>query len=161
MEDPKSEEQICLQNGAVEETSVQNNFEKGFFRKFYNIKCFVFIFGVAGCLMGASSAYFNGIVTTLEKRFKISSQNIGIIMSAVDIVNVLGSWLISFYGGRQHRPRLLALGLILLMLYNGLVVLPHFIYGPGNTDLSNSSMILNNMSCGNKGKNIILDFYLF
>lgn len=138
MEDHKPEEDLFLQ----EDIPVQ----KTYFQKLLNIKLFVFFYAIAGCLFAASSSYFNGIVTTLEKHFRIPSRNIGIIMSAIDIVNVFGSWFISYYGGKQHRPRLMAIGLILLAIYNALIILPHIIYGSGNLN-GISAMNENTMTC--------------
>ncbi|KAL5284966.1 hypothetical protein ACFFRR_006968 [Megaselia abdita] len=145
MEEHKADEELFLQNQPIQETFSQES-KPHFLQKLVNIKFFVFFYAIAGCFFAASNSYFNGIVTTLEKRFKIPSRNVGIIMSAVDIVNVFGSWFISYYGGRQHRPRLMAVGLILLAAYNSLVILPHLIYGPGNVDSVRKHE--NTMICG-------------
>lgn len=148
MEDHKPEEELFLENLPVERLAPVRT---SYLQKLVNIKVFVFFYAIAGCLFAASSSYFNGIVTTLEKHFKIPSRNVGVIMSAIDIVNVFGSWLISYYGGRQHRPRLMAIGLILLAVYNALVILPHIIYGANNLS-NNSPTNENTMTCGVEGK---------
>lgn len=50
-----------------------------------NKKAYVFLYGVLGCIFSASYAYFNGTITTLEKRFKIPSKTTGEF--PVDILN--------------------------------------------------------------------------
>lgn len=46
-------------------------------QKFANKKAYVFLYGVLGCIFSASYAYFNGTITTIEKRFKIPSKTMG------------------------------------------------------------------------------------
>lgn len=46
-------------------------------QKFANKKAYVFLYGLLGCTFSASYAYFNGTITTLEKRFKIPSRTTG------------------------------------------------------------------------------------
>lgn len=36
-----------------------------------NKKTYVFLYGIIGCVFSATYAYFNGTITTLEKRYKI------------------------------------------------------------------------------------------
>lgn len=46
-------------------------------QKFANKKAYVILYGLLGCIFSASFAYFNGTITTLEKRFKIPSRTTG------------------------------------------------------------------------------------
>ena len=46
-------------------------------QRFANKKAYVFLYGVLGCIFSASYAYFNGTITTIEKRFKIPSKTTG------------------------------------------------------------------------------------
>lgn len=46
-------------------------------QRFANKKVYVFLYGVLGCMFSASYAYFNGTITTIEKRFKIPSKTTG------------------------------------------------------------------------------------
>lgn len=45
--------------------------------RFANKKAFVIFYGLVGCIYTATYAYFNGTITTLEKRFKIPSKTSG------------------------------------------------------------------------------------
>lgn len=46
-------------------------------QKFANKKAYVFLYGLLGCTFSAAYAYFNGTITTLEKRFKLPSRTTG------------------------------------------------------------------------------------
>lgn len=52
-------------------------FKGPFLQKLANKKTYVVLYGLLGCVFSACYAYFNGIITTLEKRFKIPSTNTG------------------------------------------------------------------------------------
>ncbi|GLG94711.1 Solute carrier organic anion transporter family member [Gryllus bimaculatus] len=105
-------------------------------QKFANKKAFVFLYGLLGCIFSASHAYFNGTITTLEKRFKIPSRTTGIISVGNDISQLLVSVFISYYAGRRHRPRWIALGIYTVVLFCVLTALPHALYGPGEDALA-------------------------
>ena len=49
-------------------------------QKFASIKVFLVFYGFVGCIYTMSLSYFNGTITTMEKRFKIPSNNMGVIM---------------------------------------------------------------------------------
>lgn len=46
------------------------------------------------------------------------------------------SVILSYYAGRGHRPRWMALGMYTVVLFCLLTALPHFLYGPGSDALS-------------------------
>ncbi len=48
-----------------------------FLQKFANKKSYVILFGVLGCLNAASYSYFNGTISTVEKRYGIPSKVVG------------------------------------------------------------------------------------
>lgn len=52
-------------------------FRSAFLQKFANKKVYVFLYGLLGCFNAATYAYFNGTITSLEKRFRISSRTTG------------------------------------------------------------------------------------
>lgn len=81
-------------------------------------------------------AYFNGTITTIEKRFKIPSRNTGIISVGNDISQMFVSALLSYYAGSRHRPRWLGFGLMTIVTFCLMTSIPHFIYGPGEDSLA-------------------------
>lgn len=68
--------------------------------RFANKKAFIFVFGVVGLVFASSHAYYNGTITTMEKRFKIPSRNMGFIATGNDITGFILSTFIAYYGGR-------------------------------------------------------------
>lgn len=76
-----------------------------------NKKMYVLLFGITGCIYSATYAYFNATITTLEKRYKIPSRNTGIISVGNDISQMFVSSILSYYAGKGHRPRWMAVGI--------------------------------------------------
>lgn len=48
-----------------------------FLQRFANKKAYILMYGIAGAVYGATYSYFNGTLTTIEKRFKIPSRTTG------------------------------------------------------------------------------------
>lgn len=78
--------------------------------RFANKKAYIILYGLVGSIISASYAYFNGTITTMEKRYKIPSRNTGIISVGNDISALFLSAIVSYYGGKGHRPRWIAFG---------------------------------------------------
>lgn len=106
------------------------------FKRFNNIRSFVVLYGIVGCVITMTYSYFNGVLTTIEKRFKIPSRNMGVIYAGADIMSVCASWFISYYGGKGHKPRIIGIGLLSVIVQCILMIQGHFIYGPGDKALS-------------------------
>lgn len=107
-----------------------------FLARFANKKVLVGIYGVLSFVFASAGSYFNGTITTIEKRYKIPSKNMGIISVGNDISSLLLSILIAYYGGKSHRPRWIGIGLVLIVLNAIITAMPHFIYGSGSEALS-------------------------
>lgn len=76
--DVNSRPQFISEIVLTEDTSCGLWFLKGrCLQRFANKKAYVFLYGLLGCAFSAAYAYFNGTITTLEKRFKIPSKTTG------------------------------------------------------------------------------------
>lgn len=63
-----------------------------------------------GLVFSGTYAYFNGTITTLEKRYHFSSKTTGTISVGNDISQLFASAILSYYAGKGHRPRWMAFG---------------------------------------------------
>ncbi|XP_030370768.1 solute carrier organic anion transporter family member 74D [Scaptodrosophila lebanonensis] len=111
-------------------------FKGRFFQSFANQTAYVILYGIVGCIFSMTYAYFNGTITTIEKRFKIPSKNTGIISVGNDISQMLVSAVLAYYAGKGHRPRWIGFGLLTIVLFCLLTSTPHFLYGPGEDALA-------------------------
>lgn len=151
----KRSSQVYREMELTEETTCGIGCIKGeWLQSFANKKAFVFIYGLLGCIYGSYYAYFNGTITTLEKRFKIPSRTmgklifflfeiktltwkifffsiLGIIATGSDMVQIFVSPILSYYTGKGHRPRWVGLGIYTVVVSTIISALPHFIYGAG------------------------------
>ncbi|KAH1029940.1 hypothetical protein HUJ05_003086 [Dendroctonus ponderosae] len=72
-----------------------------------------------------------------EARLHLLDEEIsGIISVGNDLSQLLMSVILSYYTGRGHRPRWMALGMYTVVLFCIMTALPHFLYGPGLDALS-------------------------
>ncbi|XP_052840962.1 solute carrier organic anion transporter family member 74D [Drosophila gunungcola] len=104
-------------------------------QRFATAHMFVIMYGIASCFLAMAFTYFTGTITTMEKRFNIPTKISGLITVGNDISTVFSSAFLSYYASRGHRPRWVALGLIIIALFCLLMVTPHFFYGAGEEAL--------------------------
>nr|CAD7602918.1 unnamed protein product [Timema genevievae] len=71
----KELEELYRHHPLTEDTTCGIGVFRGpWFQKFSNEKAYVCIYGFLGCMFSACFSYFNGTITTIEKRFRIPSK---------------------------------------------------------------------------------------
>uniref|UniRef100_A0A667ZH13 Solute carrier organic anion transporter family member n=1 Tax=Myripristis murdjan TaxID=586833 RepID=A0A667ZH13_9TELE len=76
-----------------------------------------------------SGSYMKSTITQLERRFDIPSYLIGIIDGSFEIGNLLVIAFVSYFGAKLHRPKIIAIGCVLMSFGTFLMAMPHFIIG--------------------------------
>uniref|UniRef100_A0A3Q3ISC4 Solute carrier organic anion transporter family member n=1 Tax=Monopterus albus TaxID=43700 RepID=A0A3Q3ISC4_MONAL len=76
-----------------------------------------------------SGSYMKSTITQLERRFDIPSYLIGVIDGSFEIGNLLVIAFVSYFGAKLHRPKIIALGCVIMSIGTFIIALPHFIIG--------------------------------
>ncbi|KAF8796523.1 Solute carrier organic anion transporter like protein [Argiope bruennichi] len=105
-------------------------FHPTWLQKFSTPKAFLVNHSILGVLQGAFFTYLVGCLSTLEKRYAYESKVTGIIMIADEISPILFGVLLGYFGGKSHRPRIVALGMVIGVVSCFVMSVPYFIYGP-------------------------------
>ncbi|XP_042874771.1 solute carrier organic anion transporter family member 74D-like isoform X2 [Penaeus japonicus] len=92
---------------------------------------YLLVYCIVGIIHGMFFTYTVSVISTIEKRFKLTSKQTGAILTGNDISQVFLSLFLSYYGNYGHRPRWMAVGVMLAAGSGFGAALPHFIYGPG------------------------------
>ncbi|XP_064086863.1 solute carrier organic anion transporter family member 74D-like isoform X2 [Macrobrachium nipponense] len=91
----------------------------------------IMAFSAASIVQGMFFTYTVAVISTLEKRFKLTSLQIGIVLAGNDISAIMFAPFLGYYLNSRHRPRWLGLGILMTAVSCFMTALPHFIYGPG------------------------------
>ncbi|XP_054650140.1 solute carrier organic anion transporter family member 1C1 isoform X2 [Dunckerocampus dactyliophorus] len=76
-----------------------------------------------------SGSYMKSTITQLERRFDIPSYLVGIIDGSFEMGNLLVIAFVSYFGAKLHRPKIIAVGCVLMSVGTFIIALPHFITG--------------------------------
>ncbi|XP_041114269.1 solute carrier organic anion transporter family member 1C1-like [Polyodon spathula] len=76
-----------------------------------------------------SGSYMKSSITQIERRFEIPSSVIGVIDGSFEMGNLLVLPLVSYFGAKFHRPKIIGAGCMLMSIGTLLMALPHFLMG--------------------------------
>lgn len=107
-------------------------------QRFATIRWFVLDFVLQGIVQGMFYTCWVSSVSTIEKRFHLPSKMVGLTGSFGEIGYLATVFCFAHYGGTGHRPRWLAVGVLLMALAAVFIALPE-LFAP---DLSDRMEIL-------------------
>uniref|UniRef100_A0A668A616 Solute carrier organic anion transporter family member n=1 Tax=Myripristis murdjan TaxID=586833 RepID=A0A668A616_9TELE len=76
-----------------------------------------------------AGTYMKSSITQIERRFDLSSSLTGLIDGGFEMGNLLFLAVVSHFGAKLHRPRLIAVGCFVMAVGSFLTGLPHFFMG--------------------------------
>ncbi|XP_069484526.1 solute carrier organic anion transporter family member 1A2-like isoform X2 [Ambystoma mexicanum] len=123
------------------------------------LKVFLLALSYAYLTKAMSGVYSKNMITQLERRFNIPASLAGLIDGSFEIGNLLVIAFVSYFGAKLHRPRIIAVGCIVMCLGCCLTALPHLLMGRyryergafSSTNTSSSmSLCLANVSLSNE-----------
>ncbi|XP_071407455.1 solute carrier organic anion transporter family member 1C1-like [Pithys albifrons albifrons] len=76
-----------------------------------------------------SGSYLKSTITQIERRFDISSSLVGVIDGSFEIGNLLIIILVSYFGAKLHRPRIIGAGCLIMSAGTFLIAMPQFFMG--------------------------------
>ncbi|XP_017289588.1 solute carrier organic anion transporter family member 1C1 [Kryptolebias marmoratus] len=123
MED-RAEEDCVQENGCSDgKNSKPNN------SPCTSLRMFLVALSFAYFAKALSGSYMKSTITQLERRFDIPSYLIGVIDGSFEIGNLLVIAFVSYFGAKLHRPKIIAMGCVLMSVGTFIIALPHFIIG--------------------------------
>ncbi|XP_059931010.1 solute carrier organic anion transporter family member 1C1 isoform X2 [Gadus macrocephalus] len=94
-----------------------------------SLKMFLGALSFAYFSKSLSGSYMKSTITQLERRFDIPSYLIGVIDGSFEVGNLLVIAFVSYFGAKLHRPKIIAIGCLLMSIGTFIIALPHFIIG--------------------------------
>ncbi|CAD5121057.1 DgyrCDS9597 [Dimorphilus gyrociliatus] len=102
--------------------------EPDFLQKFNNATCSCLWLCIASFFQGAIvSGLTNGSITTLERRFGLSSKEMSVVVIMYQVGCILAIVILSQIGSRIHQMRLLSTCVLLLGIGSFIFSIPHYI----------------------------------
>ncbi|XP_069012755.1 solute carrier organic anion transporter family member 1C1-like [Embiotoca jacksoni] len=98
-------------------------------KRISTLKWFIVALSFAYFSKALTGTYMKSSFTQIERRFDLSSTHIGLIDGSFEMGNLLFLAVVSHFGAKLHRPRLIAMGCSLMAVGAFLTGLTHFFMG--------------------------------
>ncbi|XP_022106230.1 solute carrier organic anion transporter family member 5A1-like [Acanthaster planci] len=89
---------------------------------------FGMVFALFTCFQATIGLYIAGVLTTLERQYRITTSVAGLVLSTSDFASLVSIALVSYVGDTWHRPRIVGVFGILTAVGGFLSGVPHFLY---------------------------------
>ncbi|CAM5082541.1 unnamed protein product [Eretmochelys imbricata] len=86
-----------------------------------------------------SGSYLKSTITQIERRFDIPSSLVGVIDGSFEIGNLLIIILVSYFGAKLHRPKIIGVGCLIMSAGTFLIAMPQFFMGRYRYEIFSSS----------------------
>ncbi|XP_053872277.1 solute carrier organic anion transporter family member 1C1 isoform X2 [Malaclemys terrapin pileata] len=86
-----------------------------------------------------SGSYLKSTITQIERRFDIPSSLVGVIDGSFEIGNLLIIILVSYFGAKLHRPKIIGAGCLIMSAGTFLIAMPQFFMGRYRYEIFSSS----------------------
>ncbi|XP_068804741.1 solute carrier organic anion transporter family member 1C1 isoform X1 [Struthio camelus] len=93
------------------------------------IKIFIGALSFVYFAKALSGSYLKSTITQIERRFDIPSSLVGVIDGSFEIGNLLIIILVSYFGAKLHRPRIIGAGCLIMSAGTFLIAMPQFFMG--------------------------------
>ncbi|XP_029598260.1 solute carrier organic anion transporter family member 1C1 isoform X1 [Salmo trutta] len=139
--EPAAKERGTTENGGSSSTRAQRS-------SCSSLKMFLVALSFAYFAKALSGSYMKSTITQLERRFDIPSYLTGVIDGSFEIGNLLVIAFVSYFGAKLHRPKIIAMGCVLMAMGTFIIALPHFLIGryKFETSIRSSVNSTNNLS---------------
>lgn len=107
------------------------NYRPDWLQRFATSRYYALVFGLLGIFQGAYRTYLVGTLSTVERRFSLSSRASGIIMIADDLSPIVANLVMMVCLRRTSKPNWVAGGMLFSLLGTMASLLPYVVYGPG------------------------------
>lgn len=84
---------------------------------FIGVKLFVAVMVAVITVQGTYLGYVVGVLTSIERRFEISSRKSGSLLSLYDIGHMLSVLFVGYFGSHGHKPRITAFGKLSIRIW--------------------------------------------
>lgn len=99
-------------------------------QSFASPRCLFFFLNMLAMCQSAYKAYTMGALSTLERRFSLSTKSIAIILVAESISPIFFDIPMGYVASWISRPKLLSMGMMVVGCSSLIVALPYIIFGP-------------------------------